>query len=104
MARANVSRPEAEQRVEAWVQSYERASAAFEQQKSEAAAKAREVADAAAKAPSQAALGAAVALILGALAAAMAACWPGARSTLSALSADPSSRRSPGACRPGDLG
>lgn len=71
MARANVSRPEAEQRVEAWVQSYERASAAFEQQKSEAAARAREVADAAAKASSQAALGAAVALILGALAAAI---------------------------------
>lgn len=70
-ARADVSRPEAEQRVDAWVQGYERASAAFEQQKSEAAAKAREVADAAAKAPSQAALGAAVALILGALAAAM---------------------------------
>jgi len=71
MARANVSRPEAEQRVDGWVQSYEKASAAFEQKKSEAAAKAREVADAAAKASSQAALGAAIALILGALAAAM---------------------------------
>ena len=71
MARAEVSRPEAEQRVDGWVQSYENASAAFEQRKSEAAAKAREVADAAAKASSQAALGAAAALILGALAAAM---------------------------------
>lgn len=71
MARANVSRPEAEQRVNGWVQSHERASAAFEQQMSEATAKAKGVADAAAQASSRAALGAAVALILGAPAAAM---------------------------------
>ncbi len=71
MARASVSRPEAEQRVEAWVQSYDKARAAFEQRRSEAATKAKEVADAAARASSLAALGAAVALILGALAAAI---------------------------------
>ncbi len=71
MARANVSRSEAEQRVDGWVQSYEKASAEFQQQKAQAAAQAKEMADAAAKATSQAALGAALALILGAIAAAV---------------------------------
>ena len=71
MARADVSRAEAEQRVDGWVKSYENARAGFEQKKAEAAAKAKEVADAAAKASSQAALGAAAALILGAIAAAL---------------------------------
>lgn len=71
MARADVSRPEAEQRVDGWVQSYEKATAAFEQKKAEALANAKETADTAAKTSAQASLGAAIALILGALAAAV---------------------------------
>jgi hypothetical protein len=71
MAQANASRPEAEKRVDSWVQSHEKASAAFEQKKAEAAAKAKEAADAAARASYQAALGAALALLLGAIAAAV---------------------------------
>lgn len=69
MARANISRTDAEQRVDGWVESYEKAAAKLEQQKTEAVASAKQAADAAARASSQAALGAAVALILGAIAA-----------------------------------
>ncbi len=71
MARANISRPEAEQRVSAWADSYEKAAATLEQKKAEAVANAKQAADAAARASSQAALGAAFALILGAIAAAV---------------------------------
>lgn len=71
MARTGVSRPEAEQRTDAWIKQYQDARAQFEQKKAEAEAKARQVADDAASASSKAALGAVLALILGAIAAAM---------------------------------
>lgn len=71
MARAEVGRPEAEQRVDGWIKSYENAGAAFEEKKAQALAQATQAADAAAKASSQVALGSAVALILGAIAAAL---------------------------------
>jgi len=57
--------------VDRWVQSYEEASAAFEQKKTEAAAKAKQVADAAAKTSPRSVLGAAFALIPGAIAGAL---------------------------------
>ncbi len=69
MARTSLSRPEAEARVNNWVQGYEKARATFQQKKAEAKQKAREVADAAAKYSAQAALAAVLALVLGALAA-----------------------------------
>ena len=70
MAKTGVSRPEAEQRTDAWITQYQDARAQYEQKKVEAEAKARQVADAAASASSKAALGAVAALVLGALAAA----------------------------------
>ena len=70
MARTGVSRPEAEQRTDAWIKQYQDARARFEQQKIEAEAKARQVADNAAGASSKAALGMVLALVLGAIAAA----------------------------------
>lgn len=70
MAKTGVSRPEAEQRADAWIKQYQDARAQLEQQKAEAEAKARQAADAAASASSKAALGAVAALVLGALAAA----------------------------------
>ena len=71
MARSNVSRTEAEQRVDGWVKSYEKARAEFAQKKAQAEQKAKEAADAAAKATSQASFGGFVALLLGAIAAAL---------------------------------
>ena len=70
MAKTGVSRPEAEQRTDAWIKQYQDARAQFEQKKTEAEAKARQAADDAASASSKAALGAVAALVLGALAAA----------------------------------
>ncbi len=70
MAQTGVSRPEAEQRTDAWIKQYQDARAQLEQKKTEAEAKARQVADDAASASSKAALGAVAALVLGALAAA----------------------------------
>jgi hypothetical protein len=70
MAKAGVSRPEAEQRTDAWIKQYQDVRAQYEQKKTEAEAKARQVADATASASSKAALGAVAALVLGALAAA----------------------------------
>ena len=70
MARTGVSRPEAEQRVDAWSKQYQDARVQFEQKKTEAEAKARQVADDAASASSKAALGMVLALVLGAIAAA----------------------------------
>ncbi len=70
MARTGVSRPEAEQRTDAWIKQYQDARAQFEQKKQEAEAKARQAADAAASASSKAAFGAFCALLLGAIAAA----------------------------------
>ena len=69
MARTGLSRPEAEARVNNWVQGYEKARATYQQKKAQAEQKAREVADAAAKYSAQAALAAVIALVLGALAA-----------------------------------
>jgi hypothetical protein len=71
MNQANISRPEAEQRVDGWIKTYQEAKVAFEEQKAKAEQKAREVADATAKATSRAALGSVVALLLGAIAAAL---------------------------------
>ncbi len=71
MAQTGVSRPEAEQRTDAWIKQYQDARAQFEQKKAEAEAKARQVADTAANVSSKAALGAAVALLLGAVAGAL---------------------------------
>jgi hypothetical protein len=71
MARTGASRPEAEQRTDAWIKQYQDARAQFEQKKAEAEAKARQVADDAASASSKAALGAVLALVLGAIAAAL---------------------------------
>ena len=70
-ARSNLSKPEAEQRVDAWIKQYQEARAKFEEAKAQAKAKALEAADAAAKASAKAALGAAAALVLGAIAAAL---------------------------------
>ena len=71
MARNGVTRPEAEQRTDAWIKQYQEARAQFEQKKIEAEAKARQVADSAASVSSEAALGATLALVLGAFAAAL---------------------------------
>lgn len=71
MARTGVTRQEAEQRTDAWIQQYQEARAQFDQKKAQAEAKAREVADATARASSKAALGGALALVLGAVAAAV---------------------------------
>ena len=71
MARTGVSRAEAEQRADAWTKQYQDARAQFQQRKDEAEAKARQVADATASASSKGAFGAAIALILGAIAAAL---------------------------------
>lgn len=71
MAQAGVDRPEAERRTDAWIKQYQDARAQFEQKKTEAEAKARQVADDAASASSKAALGAVLALVLSALAAAI---------------------------------
>lgn len=69
MARSNVSREEAQKRVDGWIASYQQAQAKFAEQKAVAEQKARELADAGARASSQAALGAVVALLIGAAAA-----------------------------------
>ena len=71
MARSGLSKPEAETRVDGWIQTYQQGRAKLQDQKNAAEAKARQVADATAKASSQAALAAVVALVLGALAAAL---------------------------------
>ncbi len=71
MARTGVSRPEAEQRTDAWIKQYQDARAQLEQAKTQAEAKARQLADDAASASSKAALGAVLALVLGAIAAAL---------------------------------
>ena len=70
MARSNVSKLEAEARVDGWIKTYQTTRAKVEEQKAAVEAKARQAADAAAKASSQAALAAAAALVLGAIAAA----------------------------------
>ena len=70
-ARTGLSKPEAEQRTDAWIRQYQQARAQFEQKKAEAKAKARQAADDAASASAKAALSAAVALVLGAIAAAI---------------------------------
>jgi hypothetical protein len=69
MARANLSRADAEVRVDGWISSYQQAQAKFNEQKVRAEQSAREAADTAARASSQAALGAVVALVIGAIAA-----------------------------------
>lgn len=70
MARSNLTRPEAEKRVDNWINTYQQAQVKFAEQKVKAEQKAREVADATAKATAQGALGAAFALLVGAAAAA----------------------------------
>jgi hypothetical protein len=71
VARTGATRAEAEQRTDAWITQYQNAKAQFAQKRAEAEVKARQVADDAASATSKGALGAAVALILGAIAAAV---------------------------------
>ena len=71
MARSGVTKPEAEARVDGWIKTYQTTRVKFEEQKAAAEAKARQAADATATASSQAALAAVVALVLGALAAAL---------------------------------
>ncbi len=71
MARTGASRQDAEQRTDAWIKQYQDARAQFEQKKTEAEAKARQVAEATASASAKGAFGAAIALILGAVAAAL---------------------------------
>lgn len=71
MAKTGVSRPEAEQRTDAWIKQYQDARAKYEQTKVEAEAKARQVADDTASASAKGAFGASIALILGAIAAAL---------------------------------
>jgi MFS family permease len=71
VARAGVGRPEAEQRVDAWIRQYQDARAGIARQRTEAEAKARRVADDAAEVSSKAALAAAAALVLGAIAGAL---------------------------------
>ena len=71
MARTGASRTDAEARVDGWIGSYQQTRAKFEEQKAAAQAKAREAADATAQATSRGALGAVVALLLGAIAAAL---------------------------------
>lgn len=70
MARTGATREEAQQRTDAWSTQYQDAKAKLTQSRVEAEAKARRVADDAASATSKGALGAAVALVLGAVAAA----------------------------------
>ena len=82
MARTGLSRPEAEQRADAWVQQYQNARAQLQQRKDEAVAKARQAADDAASASSKGAFGAAIALILGAIAAALGGTMGGRRRTM----------------------
>ncbi len=71
VARTGVTRAEAEQRADGWIQQYQRARTQFDEKKAEAETKARQAADAAASASAKGAFGAAVALLLGALAAAL---------------------------------
>ena len=71
MARTGVTREQAEQRADAWIKQYQDTRVAFEKRKAEAELKARQVADDTASATSKGALGAAVALLLGAVAAAL---------------------------------
>lgn len=71
MSRTGASRPEAEQRVDGWIKSYQDTRAKIDQQAAAAEAKARQAADDAASASSKAAFGGFVALVLGAIAAAL---------------------------------
>lgn len=70
MNRTGASREEAEQRADAWIKQYQDAKAQFAQKRAEAEVKARQVADDAASATSKGALGTALALLIGAVAAA----------------------------------
>ena len=70
-ARTGLPRAEAEQRVDAWVRQYQDTRGRLNQQKAQSEAKARQVADDAASASAKGALGAAAALVLGAVAAAL---------------------------------
>ena len=79
MARSNVSRDEAEKRVDGWTTTYQRAQAKFAEQRVAAEQQAREVADASARAASQGALGAVLALLIGAAAAALGGIFGGVR-------------------------
>ena len=90
MARTGASRAEAEQRTDAWIKQYQDTRAQFEQKKTEAEAKARQAADDAASASSKAALGMVVALVLGAIAAAL-----GGRSARRRLDVVTETHRSP---------
>lgn len=78
-ARTGVSRPEAEQRVDGWINTYQQARAKASQLTKEAEAKARQAADATADATSKAAFAAAFALLLGAIAAAVGGALAGRR-------------------------
>ncbi len=71
MARTGATRPEAEQRVDGWIKSYQDTRAKIDQQTAAAEAKARQAADDAASASSKAAFVGFVALVLGAIAAAI---------------------------------
>lgn len=79
MARANISQPEAEQRVDGWINTYQKARAKMDQAAQEAKVKARQVAEASAKASARASLAAAVAMLLGAIAAAIGGAMAGRR-------------------------
>lgn len=71
MQRGDLSREQAEQRVDNWLQTYREAQAKLAEQKAKAAQAAREAADAAARATSVASLGAVIVLLVGAIAAAL---------------------------------
>lgn len=78
-ARTGISQPEAEQRVDGWIKTYQQARAKANELAKQAEAKAREAADATADATSKAAFAAAFALLLGAIAAALGGAMAGRR-------------------------
>jgi hypothetical protein len=70
-ARTGLPRADAEQRVDAWVRQYQDTRSRLNQQKAQSEANARQLADDAASASAKGALGAAAALVLGAVAGAL---------------------------------
>lgn len=79
MARANISQAQAHQRVDGWVDTYQKARAKMSEAAAAAKVKARKIAEASAEASASASLAAAVAMLLGAIAAAIGGAMAGRR-------------------------
>lgn len=79
MARANISRAQAQQRVDGWIDTYQKARANVAQAAQSAKVKARKIAEATAEDSARASLAAAIAMLLGAIAAAIGGAMAGRR-------------------------